>query len=283
LLGQPLSQTVYSLWEQKFQQCDQPFKSQGLSNIVYGFGLLGQPLSQTVYSLWEQKFQQCDQPFKSQGLANIVYGFALLSVSGETHTLKEKNLISDIAKTWLQISSTELAKKNITSIALIELNQILTAQKYFQFDFYKVSETQEKRLKVRNQNHSSFLEESIWMALSNLQKEMTQIRRIQRRTETCYIQSIHSDVDFRISIEGEKEDRILQVDGPTHFIQNYQTGDWNIQRPQDRLLDVILKSDRLQVHRIPYFEWNQQVDLEQKKQYLLQVLHLSKAPQVTNL
>ena len=233
LLGiQPREQYVEA-WQKSAFRSLGDFNPQELSISLYAFSLLGiQPREQFIEA-WQKSAFRSMGNFSPQNLANSLYAFSLLGI----HPRRE------FLKAW-----EKRAVERLDDFVVEELHQIFSAEKGL-FARFKIplppkisSRVKAGVLSLKEQDTRQ----------SNSQKRIAHDIKLlfpQDLREEYWSDAIASYVDFAVP----SSHLVIQFDGPHHYLVKKGV---DVLRPQDQMLDFILRNEGWTVVRIHYAYWS---------------------------
>lgn len=207
------------------------FNPQNLSNIVFGFGSMGILPKDSFFKSWRERFEVIHADFLPLNIVNSLFAFYLMG--------SIENVIWYVNAVPNDYWESVLKKSEIRQVAQVfeyyerVLNIVLKPLLKFKDQFRKLIE---KPINSQSDFEKKF---ELALALSGRDYE------VEYKTIPGFY------VDFYIP----EINRIIQIDGPSHFVRELQEGLWlERQRPHDRLIDQILKTYGYDVQRKSYRE-----------------------------
>jgi very-short-patch-repair endonuclease len=209
------------------------FTAQNLSNSLFGFGLLSYSPGAEYLKKWFERFNEIQDEFSTQHLSNSVYSIYLLKEWG---LLKSVLQVLD-SSVWLSLN-TSVERRIISQVynyAKIVLNIDFIQIQKFEKDFFELIE--------KPQGETSDLEQAYELRLS--------------LSDIEYEQEYKTSAGFYVDFYIPSQNKVVNVDGPSHFIKVFDGQNFSeIQRPQDHLIDDLLRASGYNVVRIHYSKLN---------------------------
>jgi hypothetical protein len=260
------------------------FKPQGLSNIVLSYATAGQSHPLLFQKLAVVAISRCNE-FNSQGIANLLWAYATV---GQTELHLFTSFAPAVKSVLSQCNSQALANiawaytvANVNDPSLFNTNFVAACQAnandFVQEDYFQLHQWQLWQVELKSGiNLPPGLREKCRKAFllrlpqpSRLQDDViSELSSIGMRPEEEVLTLSGYRLDAIVEVNGEKVG--IEVDGPSHFINQEAKGSTLLKRRQVSTLDGIC------IISVPYWEWNKFGNDRAKKQdYLRAKLGLS--------
>ncbi len=209
------------------------FSPQNMSNIVYGFSLVDVKPTNDFLKAWRDRYKQIYPQFENLNIANSLFSFYLM---GSAEMVK-----------WFVRATPEPRWAAFKAIS--ERRQISQVFEYY----FKVHQYVLQPI-IRFKGHFNDLAKKPSGAATELEIKVGMVLALQGLDyEEEYKTSPGFYVDFFIP----ELNRIIQVDGPGHFIKELVNKQLiEIQRPQDLLIDEVLTAYGYNIRRRSYLQIN---------------------------
>lgn len=207
------------------------FQPRMMSNLVFGFGQLGFKPNDDLLKAWRERYKENHLDFDKVSIVNSIFSFYLM---GSSEMVK-----------WFARATSEEKWKSIKNKDHIERRQVsLVFEYFFRVENYVLKPIQ------RFQGHFKDLIRVSGRQTSEIEDQY-EMRLAMSGVD--YVKEYQTIPGFFVDFYIPAENKVIQIDGPSHFIKEVKDNEFvEFQRPQDDLIDKILRSFGYQVKRISY-------------------------------
>jgi hypothetical protein len=229
------------------------FSSQGISNLLWAFASASY-FDDRLFSSMAVRAKESLDSFNSQALANVAWAYTVANVDAEC-LFGDDTYVNKIIEKWEEFDNaealTQLYKwhlwqtKEKSNIGLPSSFQAKCSQSF-----------------LTTNTKSSTLQNDVSSELALLGLNPVE----EYETQSGY------KLDALVEINGRKVG--IEVDGPTHFIDQQPTGRTLLKRRQ------VASIDKIPIASVPYWEWNKLGNGDSKRKYLQSLLESTNAGQM---
>ncbi len=209
----------------------QEFEPKMMSTFVFGFGQLGVKPTEDLLKAWRERYKKIFLDFDKVNIVNSIFSFYLL---GATEMVK-----------WFARATPESQWSLLKNKDHIERRQVSLV-----FEYYLRVHTLALKPIQRFQGHFKDLIKPSARQISEIEGQYEMRLAI---SGVDYEKEFKTLPGFYLDFYIPEENKVIQIDGPSHFIQELTDGTFvEFQRPQDNLMDEILRSYGYRVKRVSY-------------------------------
>lgn len=224
------SPEVIKAFETMFIEKADTFLPQNLSNIIFGFSLVGVQPSFEFLEAWRNRYKAIHSEFLPLNIANSLYSFYLM---GSAENVKWFVRATPEAR-WGEIKN-KSERRQISQV----FEYYNTVHNYVLRPIIRFKGQFRDLVEAPDSNSSSEFEETVEMGLAMSGRD--------------YEKEFKTTPGFYVDFYIPELNRIIQVDGPSHYIREFVNGVWvETQRPQDLLIDEVLSKYGYEVKRRNY-------------------------------